>query len=140
MKKLFLYCLFCLVALSAVAQQHRPSQPPPESETEAGLAPPPMVRYYEGRPIYRLTDDEVKPPYVIKQPDPMPLKDGASGRVVLWCVVGNDGKAGMISVAKHHTLEADMKAVANLRQWKFKPGRKKTDEVDILTVQEVVWH
>jgi hypothetical protein len=103
------------------------------------LAAPPMVKYFESRPIYRLTEEDIKAPIVIKQPEPPPLKSFASGKVILWCVVGTDGKAHLISIAKHMTLEADMKAVENLKEWKFKPGRKKSDDVDVLTLQEVVW-
>lgn len=139
MRKLLLCLLFCAVALAAVAEQRRPPTPAPEIETESGLAPPPMIRYYEGQSIYRVTEDEVKPPYVLQQPEPAPLKDFAIGRVVLWCVVGTDGKAHLITIAKHYTMEADMKAVENLKQWKFKPGKKKDNEAPILTAQEVIW-
>jgi hypothetical protein len=135
MRKLLFCCL--LFALAAAAQE-RPAQSA-ASEAEPGLAPPPMVRSFEARPIYRLSDEDIKPPIVLKQPDPPPLKNFGTAKVILWCVVGTDGKAHLISIAKHYSLEADMKAVENLKEWKFKPGRKKTDNVDVLTTQEVVW-
>ena len=133
MRRLLLCCLLCAGALA----QQPPAQP--TSRPEPGLAPPPMVKYFESRPIYRVTDEDIKEPIVLKQPEPPPLKNYANGKVVLWCVVGTDGKAHLISIAKHMTLEADMKAVGNLKEWKFKPGRKKTDDVDVLTLQEVEW-
>jgi len=139
MRKSLLCLMFCALALAAVSQQKRPPAPLPELESEAGLARPPMITYFEGQTVYRASGDEIKPPLLLQQPDPPPLKDFANGRVVLWCVVGTDGKAHLITIAKHYTLEADMKAVENLKQWKFKPGRRKDDDVPMLTAQEVIW-
>jgi hypothetical protein len=139
MRKLVLVCLLLTCAVATVAAQHRPPVAPPEIESEPGLANPPMVRSMEGLPVYRLTDDEIRPPLVVEQPDPPPLKDFAAGRVVLWCVVGTDGKAHSITIAKHATMDADIKAVENLKKWKFKPGKKKDADVPILMAQEVVW-
>ena len=139
MRNSLLYLMFCALALAAVAEQKRPPAPLPELEIEAGLARPPMITYFEGQTVYRASGDEIKPPLLLQQPDPPPLKDFANGRVVLWCVVGTDGKAHLITIAKHYTLEADMKAVENLKQWKFKPGRRKDDDVPMLTAQEVIW-
>ena len=119
--------------------QRRPPSKEAGAEEDASLAPPPMISFFEGRPLYRLTDEDISPPSVVVAPDPPPLKDFRTATVVLWCVVGTDGKAHMIKVAKHDTLEADMKAVENLKQWKFKPAKKKKDEVDVLMKQEVVW-
>ena len=139
MRRFLLCCFLCAATLAVVAEQKHPPAAPPEIETETGLARPPMVNFFEGQSISRVTDEDLKPPFVLQQPDPPPLKDFAVGRVVLWCVVGTDGKAHLITIAKHYTLEADMKAVENLKQWKFKPGKKKDNEVPVLTAQEVIW-
>jgi hypothetical protein len=90
--------------------------------------------------LYRVNED-IRPPAVITAPDPPPLKGLSAGRVVLWCIVAIDGKAHMIKVARHNTLEADIKAVENLKQWKFSPAvmKKANTEVDVLTKVEVVW-
>jgi len=137
-KGLLLLLLACSCAPAILGQQRRTAKE--ATEEDASLAPPPMISTYEGRPVYRLTEDEMKPPQVVLAPDPAPLKDFRAATIILWCVVGIDGKAHMIKVAKHDTLETDMKAVENLKQWKFKPGRKKNDEVDVLMKEEVVWH
>lgn len=137
-KSLVLLLLLSWCAPAVLGQQ----QPAPtEAEEDASLAPPPMASFIEGRPIYRVTDNDIKPPSVKVAPDPPPLKDFRTATVVLWCVVGTDGKAHMIKVAKRDTLEADMKAVENLKQWKFKPAQTKKDkeDVDVLMKVEVVW-
>ncbi len=136
MKKL-LFLLLAIAAAVTVLAQQKPTPAP--TEDEAKLAPPPMVNSWEGRPLYRV-GGEIKPPKVVSAPDPPPLKDFSAGKVILWCIVGQDGKAHMIKVAKHYTLEADMKAVENLKQWKFKPGKQKNDDVDVLMTVEVVWN
>jgi hypothetical protein len=125
---------------STVMADRRPGGPPPDGPKESELLPPPAVSFWEGRPIYRLNEQDVKPPEIVSAPDPLPLHDFSAGTVVLWCVVGTDGKAHMIKVAKRLNMEAEMKAMSNLRSWKFKPGKLKQDDIDVLMTVEIVWH
>ena len=130
--------LVLLCAWAAVAQ-HRPE--PASDSSDPSLAPPPTVNTFQGRFIYRPTDDNIRPPDVVRAPDPPPLKDFSAGRVILWCIVGTDGKAHLIKIAKHYTMEADLKAIENLKEWKFSPGstKKEKQDVDVLMKVEVVW-
>jgi hypothetical protein len=118
----------------------RPAEPGASEPSDSELAPPPTVNTFQGDFIYRVNPD-IRAPEVITAPDPPPLKDFSAGKVVLWCVVGTDGKAHLIKIAKHYTMEADVKAVENLKQWKFSPGMIKKDKKDVvvLTKVEVVW-
>jgi hypothetical protein len=113
----------------------------PEQKSDPTLLPPPMVTSFESRPLYRPGEENIKPPVVLAQPEPKPLKNFRPAKVVLWCIVGLDGKAHMIKVAKRDTMETEMKAVDNLREWKFKPANdtKNKADVDMLMTVEVVW-
>lgn len=135
-KSLAVLFLFLFAGL-ALAQSFRE----PEQKNDPTLLPPPMVNSFEGRPIHRPGDENIKDPIVIEQPDPKPLKNFRPAKVVLWCIVGQDGRAHMIKVAKRDTMETEMKAVDNLKLWKFKPANdtKAKADVDMLMIVEVVW-
>jgi hypothetical protein len=143
MKSFIAMFLVLCAAASVLAQTSPPpgQSGPAAAQKEAdALAPPPYVNTLHGRPVYRVNED-IRPPAVIIAPDPPPLKGLSAATVVLWCIVGIDGKAHLIKVARHNTLEADIKAVENLKQWKFSPAvmKKANTEVDVLTKVEVVW-
>jgi TonB family protein len=132
-----------LVAASvAFPQGTSPNNAAGSAAATKDLLPPPTTSgYFQGRLLYRPGEDpELKPPEVVSAPDPPPLHDFSPGTVVLWCVVDNEGKIHLIKVAKRLNMEADMKAVANLQQWKFKPAKLKKDDVDMLITVDVVWH
>jgi hypothetical protein len=103
--------------------------------------PPPAVTSFQGRPVYAADHPDINPPQVLSAPDPPPLKDFSAGTVVLWCIVAGDGKPYMIKIARHLSMEADMKAAQNLKEWKFSPGvtRKKNEVVNVLMKVDVVW-
>ena len=146
MKKICIIALisFVLVPAGLMQAQERPSPgaaPYSSADTKDLLPPPTTSAYFQGRLLYRIGEDrELRPPEVVSAPDPPPLKDFRAGTVVLWCVVDNDGKVHMIKVAKRLSMEADMKAVQNLQQWKFKPAKLKKDDVDVLMTVDIVWH
>jgi hypothetical protein len=134
--------LALIMLLSCAVLSLAQGSPRPASEQEETLLPPPMITSFEHRRLYRPGAEKIDPPVVISQPEPKPLKDMRAARVVLWCVVGKDGKAHMISIAKRDTMESEMKAVDNLRQWTFKPAQEQKSphyEVDMLMTVEVVW-
>jgi periplasmic protein TonB len=47
---------------------------------------------------------------------------GIQGRVVLDCVVLDDGTVGDVRVSKSLDADLDAEAIRTLRQWKFTPG------------------
>lgn len=70
----------------------------------------------------------VSPPRVIYAPDPdfseQARKAKYQGTVVLWVVVGPDGRAHDVRVRRTLGMGLDEKAIEAIRQWKFEPGRK----------------
>jgi TonB family protein len=145
MKRILLLALLvlALVPVSRLAAQQSPPREAAGAASDSDLLPPPLAspNFFQGRPLHRLGDDpDLRPPEVISAPDPPPLSDFRAGTVVLWCVIDQDGKIGMISVARRLSREADTKAVENLRKWKFKPAVIKKNPVDMLMTVEVVWH
>jgi TonB family protein len=143
MNKLCLVTVLAMVLAPTIlsAQEARPRGESGAAKAD-DLAPPPTTSaYFQGRLLYRIGEDpELRPPQVVSAPDPPPLSDFSAGTVTLWCVVDNEGKIHMVKVAKRLSKEADMKALANLQQWKFKPAKLKKDDVDMLITVDVVWH
>jgi hypothetical protein len=136
-RSLVIILLLSCVGLAMAQSSSRPEEQKPDPT----LLPPPMVTSFEHRRLYRPGDENIRLPIVLVQPDPKPLKDSRPAKVVLWCIVGTDGKAHMIKVARRDTMESEMKAVDNLREWKFKPASdsKSKADVDVLMTVEVVW-
>ncbi|HEX4922381.1 MAG TPA: energy transducer TonB, partial [Candidatus Bathyarchaeia archaeon] len=44
--------------------------------------------------------------------------------VVLWLIVGTDGRTHAIHVERSLGMGLDEKAIEAIRQWRFEPGRK----------------
>lgn len=83
---------------------------------------------YKGSiPIYRIGNG-VSAPRAVYTPDPEyseeARKANCGGEVVLWLIVGADGKTHDVKIARPFGLGLDEKAVEAVRQWKFEPGRK----------------
>ncbi len=135
MKTLFAVALLLACVCPALAQQEKP---PEDRIDETGLLPPPAITLFQGRPLYRV-GGEIKAPQIVEAPEPEPLKDFRPAKVVLWCVVGIDGKPHMLRVAKHATLEADQKALALVNKYKFKASLIKNQPIDVLMTIDVVW-
>ncbi len=70
----------------------------------------------------------VTAPRVIYAPDPEFSEEARKakfqGTVVLWVVVGPDGRTHDIRVFRSLGLGLDEKAIEAIRHWKFEPGRK----------------
>ena len=66
------------------------------------------------------------PPKIIKWADPDFSKEARkqhySGKVVLWAVVGTDGKVHEIKVQQSIGLGLDEQAIKAVKKWRFKPG------------------
>jgi protein TonB len=80
-----------------------------------------------GGGAYRIGDG-VSSPHAIYAPDPEfseeARKERFQGTVVLWVIVGPDGRTHDIRVHRSLGMGLDEKAIEALRQWRFEPGRK----------------
>ena len=70
----------------------------------------------------------VTAPRAIFSPDPefsdQARKAKYQGTVVLWAVIGADGRTHEIRVQRSLGMGLDEKAIEAIRQWRFEPGRK----------------
>jgi TonB family protein len=70
----------------------------------------------------------VSAPRAIYQPDPEYSEEARKakyqGTVVLWVVVGPDGRSHEIRVQRSLGLGLDEKAVEAVRLWRFEPAKK----------------
>ncbi|MBV9086323.1 MAG: energy transducer TonB, partial [Acidobacteriaceae bacterium] len=57
--------------------------------------------------------------------------------VVLWVVIGPDGRVHEVKVSRPLGLGLDEKAVEAVRQWKFEPARKDNQPVPVQVSIEV---
>jgi periplasmic protein TonB len=67
-------------------------------------------------------------PRVIYSPDPEFSEEARKakfqGTVVLWLIVGPDGRTREIRVYRSLGMGLDEKAIEAIREWRFEPGRK----------------
>jgi TonB family protein len=70
----------------------------------------------------------VTAPRIIYAPDPEFSEEARKakfqGTVVLWAIVGPDGRTHDIRVYRSLGMGLDEKAIEAIRQWRFEPGRK----------------
>ncbi len=83
----------------------------------------------------------VLPPRVIYDPDP-DYSDAArkakhQGTVVLWVIIGTDGRPREINVRRSLGMGLDEKAVEAVRRWKFDPAKKDGQAVAVQISIEV---
>jgi protein TonB len=83
----------------------------------------------------------VSAPRVLYQPDPEYSEEARKakyqGVVVLWVVVGPDGRVHDMRVARPLGLGLDEKALEAVKQWKFEPARKDGQAVAVQVNIEV---
>jgi len=86
----------------------------------------------------------VTAPRVIYAPDPEFSEEARKakfqGTVVLWIVVGVDGRPHDIGVSRSLGMGLDEKAIDAIRQWRFEPGRKDGIAVAVQVNVEVSFH
>lgn len=87
-----------------------------------------------GTGIYNVGGN-VTAPRLVYDPDPdfseQARKAKFQGTVVLWLVVGPDGKAHDIQVVRSLGMGLDEKAIAAVQTWRFDPGRKDGTPVSV---------
>lgn len=83
----------------------------------------------------------VSAPKILFQPDPEYSEEARKakyqGTVVLWVVVGPDGRVHDIKVSRGLGMGLDEKAIEAVRQWKFEPARKDNQAVPVQVSIEV---
>jgi protein TonB len=83
----------------------------------------------------------VSAPRVTYQPDPEYSEEARKakyqGTVVLWCVVGPDGRVHDVRIQRSLGLGLDEKAIEAVKTWKFDPARKDGQPVAVQINVEV---
>jgi|SRR5579872_1881532 len=83
----------------------------------------------------------VTAPRVIYQPDPEYSEEARrakyQGTVVVWVVVGPDGKVQDAKIQRHIGLGLDEKALEAVKQWKFEPAQKNGRAVPVAVSVEM---
>lgn len=86
----------------------------------------------------------VSAPKILYQPDPEYSEEARKakyqGTVILWVVVGPDGRVHDVRVARSLGLGLDEKAMEAVRAWKFDPARKDGQAVAVGVNIEVNFH
>jgi TonB family protein len=100
---------------SAAATQNKPTD-----------APPSVTPSSDGQ-NYRVGSD-VKPPRMISNPQPNypeeARKRHGAGKIVVWMIVGSDGRPREVKVKRGISPELDQAAVDAAELWQFQPGTK----------------
>ena len=93
-----------------------------------------------GGGVYRVGGG-VSAPRVIEDPDPEYSEEARQakyqGTVVLWVVIGADGRAQDIRVQRSLGMGLDEKAIDAVRKWRFVPGMKDGRPVRVMVNIEV---
>ena len=116
--------LVALLALAVAAQDN--------SKDEAQKPTAPAVEWLQAcGPKNPSTHCIKTPPKPTHNPDPPYSKEARDkhyeGTVVLWIVIGTDGRVHDIKVARPIGLGLDEKAVETVKKWRFKPARDEND-------------
>jgi TonB family protein len=86
----------------------------------------------------------VTAPKAIYDPEPEYSEEARKakyqGNVVLWMVVGPDGRPRDIQVRRSLGLGLDEKAIEAVKTWRFEPGKKDGRPVDVEILVEVGFH
>jgi TonB family protein len=98
------------------------------------------LKAIQGTPVYTVGAD-IHPPKAIYMPDPKYSKEarkaGREGTVVLWMIVGVDGRPIDIKVARALGMGLDEQAIEAVRNWIFKPALKDGQPVPVKVNVEV---
>src|SRR5712691_2357322 len=93
-----------------------------------------------GGGVYRVGGG-VSPPRVLYNPDPEYTEEARKakyqGVVVLWLIVGQDGRTKDIRISRSLGMGLDQKAVEAVKLWKFEPAKKDGSPVAVQMNVEV---
>jgi TonB family protein len=83
----------------------------------------------------------ISQPIPVYSPDPEysdeARKAKFQGTVILWVVIGTDGRVHQVKVARPLGLGLDEKAIEAVKQWRFKPAEKDGHPVQVAADIEV---
>ena len=86
--------------------------------------------------VYKISDQGVKPPVVVKDVKPSYTPDAmrrkVQGVVEVEAVVLTDGTVGDVTVTRSLDPDLDEQAVKATKQWRFKPGTRDGQAVNVL--------
>jgi protein TonB len=84
--------------------------------------------------VYRVSGD-VKPPRVISSPQPnypqAARKGHSAGQIVIWMIVGSDGRTRDVQVNRGISPELNQAAVDAAEKWRFRPATKDGKPVSV---------
>jgi TonB family protein len=87
-----------------------------------------MVSISWAAPEYRASEVDSPPKIVRQTPVKYPSqakKNGVTGKVIVRCLIGVDGKAEKLEIVKSEPLGVfDDSALSTLKYWQFRPGIK----------------
>jgi len=144
----FFVVICCAVLLSTPsnAQEKSDNNEPAAAATNEGSAKPastPEIRTLSGEHVYIAADGQqgIKPPRVLKSPDPVypeaARQEQIEGTVVLWLVVNEQGLPEQIRVQRALGHGLDRNAVEAVKHWKFAPATKSGAPVAVAINVEV---
>jgi TonB family protein len=94
----------------------------------------------QGTP-YKMSDEGVKAPVIVKEVKPKYTDDAKTrrvqGSVEVEAVVKSDGTVGDVTVTKSLDPQLDEEAVKATKEWRFRPGTKDGKAVDVLVQIEL---
>ncbi len=86
----------------------------------------------------------VSAPKVLYGPDPEYSEEARKakyqGTLVMWLIVGTDGRPHDIRVIRSLGMGLDEKAVSAVKTWKFEPGRRNGTAVAVQVNVEINFH
>ena len=92
---------------------------------------------------YKLGEEGVKAPVLVKEVKPKYTDDAKTrqvqGNVEVEAVVKTDGTVGDVTVTKSLEPQLDEEAVNATKQWRFRPGTKDGNAVDVLVQIELTF-
>jgi TonB family protein len=96
-----------------------------------------------GGGVYRVGDG-VTAPRIIYNPDPEysdeARKTKHQGTVILWAIIGADGRPRNLRVSRSLGMGLDEKAIEAVRAWRFEPATKDGHPVAVMINVEVDFH
>ena len=94
-------------------------------------------------PTHRLGEQGVKSPVLIREVKPKytegAMRRKVQGLVEVNAVILKDGTVGDVEVTKSLDEELDQEAIAATKQWKFRPGTKDGEPVNVTVFIELTF-
>jgi len=103
----------------------------------------PSAQQSSPHPIYKISDEGVKAPAIIREVKPKYTADAmrrrVEGSVEVDAVVLADGTVGDVTVKRSLDPDLDEEAIKATKQWRFRPGTKNGEPVAVQVVIELTF-